>query len=157
MRSMHELYMIKLLKRFTNSSSSLATFFRFSGVGLSISLIDIALLYLLKEIDFLNIFFCRSISLSTSILFGYFLNRYFTFHYIEIGRALWHSIIRHFSVHALGGMINMLIFLISLSFLKKIFLETQFVELTFLIAIILGGITGLTFNFFFSRKLVFDS
>jgi putative flippase GtrA len=149
--------MIKLLKRFTNSSSSLATFFRFAGVGLSISLIDIALLYLLKEIDFLNIFFCRSISLSTSILFGYFLNRYFTFHYIEIGRALWHSIIRHFSVHALGGMINMLIFLISLSFLKKIFLETQFVELTFLIAIILGGITGLTFNFFFSRKLVFDS
>jgi putative flippase GtrA len=154
---MHESYMIKLLKRFTNSSSSLATFFRFAGVGLSISLIDIALLYLLKEIDFLNIFFCRSISLSTSILFGYFLNRYFTFHYIEIGRALWHSIIRHFSVHALGGMINMLIFLISLSFLKKIFLETQFVELTFLIAIILGGITGLTFNFFFSRKLVFDS
>jgi putative flippase GtrA len=149
--------MIKLLKRFTNSSSSLATFFRFAGVGLSISLIDITLLYLLKEIDFLNIFFCRSISLSTSILFGYFLNRYFTFHYIEIGRALWHSIIRHFSVHALGGMINMLIFLISLSFLKKIFLETQFVELTFLIAIILGGITGLTFNFFFSRKLVFDS
>jgi putative flippase GtrA len=145
--------MIKLLKRFTNSSSSLATFFRFAGVGLSISLIDIALLYLLKEIDFLNIFFCRSISLSTSILFGYFLNRYFTFHYIEIGRALWHSIIRHFSVHALGGMINMLIFLVSLSFLKKIFLETQFVELTFLIAIILGGITGLTFNFFFSRKL----
>lgn len=157
MRSMHESYMIKLLKRFTNSSSSLATFFRFAGVGLSISLIDIALLYLLKEIDFLNIFFCRSISLSTSILFGYFLNRYFTFHYIEIGRALWHSIIRHFSVHALGGMINMLIFLVSLSFLKKIFLETQFVELTFLIAIILGGITGLTFNFFFSRKLVFDS
>lgn len=157
MRSMHESYMIKLLKRFTNSSSSLATFFRFSGVGLSISLIDITLLYLLKEIDFLNIFFCRSISLSTSILFGYFLNRYFTFHYIEIGRALWHSIIRHFSVHALGGMINMLIFLISLSFLKKIFLETQFVELTFLIAIILGGITGLTFNFFFSRKMVFDS
>jgi putative flippase GtrA len=149
--------MIKLLKRFTNSSSSLATFFRFAGVGLSISLIDIALLYLLKEIDFLNIFFCRSISLSTSILFGYFLNRYFTFHYIEIGRALWHSIIRHFSVHALGGMINMLIFLVSLSFLKKIFLETQFVELTFLIAIILGGITGLTFNFFFSRKMVFDS
>lgn len=157
MRSMHESYMIKLLKRFTNSSSSLATFFRFAGVGLSISLIDITLLYLLKEIDFLNIFFCRSISLSTSILFGYFLNRYFTFHYIEIGRALWHSIIRHFSVHALGGMINMLIFLISLSFLKKIFLETQFVELTFLIAIILGGITGLTFNFFFSRKMVFDS
>ena len=149
--------MIKLLKRFTNSSSSLATFFRFAGVGLSISLIDITLLYLLKEIDFLNIFFCRSISLSTSILFGYFLNRYFTFHYIEIGRALWHSIIRHFSVHALGGMINMLIFLVSLSFLKKIFLETQFVELTFLIAIILGGITGLTFNFFFSRKMVFDS
>lgn len=149
--------MIKLFKRFTHSSSSLATFFRFAGVGFSISMIDITLLYLLKEIDFLNIFFCRSVSLSTSILFGYFLNRYFTFHYIETGRALWHSIIRHFSVHALGGILNMLIFLISLSILQRIFLETQFIELTFLIAIILGGITGLTFNFFFSKKLVFDS
>lgn len=149
--------MIKLLKRFTNSSSSVATFFRFAGVGLSISFIDITLFYLLKEIDFLNVFFCRSISLSTSILFGYFLNRYFTFHYIEIGRVLWHSIIRHFSVHAFGGIINMLIFLFSLSILKDIFSETQFIELTFLVAIILGGITGLTFNFFFSRKMVFDS
>ena len=44
--------MIKLLKRFTNSSSSSATFFRFAGVGLTISTIDITLLYLLKEIDF---------------------------------------------------------------------------------------------------------
>lgn len=149
--------MIKLLKRFANSSSSLATFFRFAGVGLTISIIDITLLYLLKEIDFFNIFFCRLISLSTSILLGYFLNRYFTFHYIEIGRALWHSIIRHFSVHALGGILNMLIFLISLPFLKKIFLETQFIELIFLFAIIFGGITGLTFNFFFSKKMVFDS
>ena len=149
--------MIKLFKRFTRSPSSLATFFRFAGVGLSISMIDITLLYLLKEIDFLNIFFCRSISLSTSILFGYFLNRYFTFHHIEIGRALWHSIIRHFSVHALGGLLNMLIFLISLSILKTIFLETKFIELSFLIAIIFGGIAGLTFNFFFSKKMVFDN
>lgn len=149
--------MIKLFKRFTHCPSSLATFFRFAGVGLAISIIDIALLYLLKEIDHLNIFFCRSISLSTSILFGYFLNRYFTFHYIEIGRALWHSIIRHFSVHAIGGILNMLIFLISISILKKTFLNTQFIELTFLLAIILGGITGLTFNFFFSKKMVFDS
>ena len=120
-------------------------------------MIDITLLYLLKEIDFLNIFFCRSISLSTSILFGYFLNRYFTFHHIEIGRALWHSIIRHFSVHALGGILNMLIFLISLSILKKVFLDTQFFELTFLVAIVFGGVTGLAFNFFFSKKMVFDS
>ena len=149
--------MIKLFKRFTRSSSSLATFFRFAGVGLSISMIDITLLYLLKEIDFLNIFFCRSISLSTSILFGYFLNRYFTFHHIEIGRALWHSIIRHFSVHAIGGILNMLIFLISLSILKKVFLDSQFFELIFLIAIVFGGITGLSFNFFFSKKLVFDN
>ncbi|PDH26560.1 MAG: hypothetical protein CNB76_01930 [Puniceicoccaceae bacterium MED-G32] len=148
--------MIKLFKIFARSPSSLPTFFRFAGVGISISMIDISLLYLLKEFDFLNIFVCRSISLSTSILFGYFLNRYFTFHHIEIGRALWHSIIRHFSVHAVGGILNMLIFLISLPILKKIFLETQFIELIFLVAIIFGGIAGLTFNFFFSKKMVFD-
>jgi putative flippase GtrA len=110
----------------------------------------------LKEFDFLNIFICRSISLSTSILFGYFLNRYFTFHHIEIGRALWHSIIRHFSVHAVGGIINMLIFLISIPILKNAFFETQFIELIFFIAIVFGGIAGLTFNFFFSKKMVFD-
>ena len=128
--------MNKLFIILTSSSHSLPTFFRFAGVGLSISMIDITVLYVLKEFDFLNIFICRSISLSTSILFGYFLNRYFTFHHIEIGRAL--------------------IFLISLPILNKIFLETQFIELIFLVAIIFGGITGLTFNFFFSKKMVFD-
>ena len=148
--------MNKLFIILTSSSHSLPTFFRFAGVGLSISMIDITVLYVLKEFDFLNIFICRSISLSTSILFGYFLNRYFTFHHIEIGRALWHSIIRHFSVHAVGGILNMLIFLISLPILNKIFLETQFIELIFLVAIIFCGITGLTFNFFFSKKMVFD-
>jgi putative flippase GtrA len=149
--------MIKLFNRFKNSPSSIAVFFRFAGVGLCISIIDITLLYFLKEIDIFNLFFNRSISLSTSILFGYFLNRYFTFHHIEIGRALWDSIIRHFSVHAVGGIINMLIFLISLSLLKKIFFEGILFELILAVAVIFGGITGLTFNFFFSKKIVFDN
>jgi putative flippase GtrA len=60
-------------------------------------------------------------------------------------------------VHAVGGIINMLIFLISLSLLKKIFFEGILFELILAVAVIFGGITSLTFNFFFSKKIVFDN
>ena len=149
--------MLKLYRKFKHSPSNTATFFRFAGVGLGISLVDIILLYLLIEVDYFNLLICRSISLSFSMLVGYFLNRYFTFHHIEIGRALWHSIIRHFSVHAVGGILNMLIFLASMYILASLNLEPIITNLTPLIAVWIGGIAGLSFNFFFSKKVVFDS
>ena len=149
--------MHKLYRKFKYSPSNTATFFRFAGVGLGISLVDIILLYLLIEVDYFNLLICRSISLSFSMLVGYFLNRYFTFHHIEIGRALWYSIIRHFSVHAVGGILNMLIFLASMYILASLNLEPIITNLTPLIAVWIGGIAGLSFNFFFSKKVVFDS
>ncbi|MAV39354.1 MAG: hypothetical protein CML12_02075 [Puniceicoccaceae bacterium] len=149
--------MLKLYRQFKNSPSTTATFFRFAGVGLGISLVDIALLYVLMGIDFFNLLICRSISLSSAMLVGYFLNRYFTFHHIEIGRALWHSIIRHFSVHSVGGILNMLIFLACIKLSTFLKLDPIFTPFTPLIAVWVGGISGLSFNFFFSKKVVFDS
>ena len=148
--------MFKLFQKFKKCPSNTATFFRFAGVGTSISLIDITLLYLFLKLG-INIFISRTLSLTTSMLVGYFLNRYFTFHHIEIGRALWHSIMRHFSVHAVGGFLNIGVFFSTLTFLNKI--NTPGIPETLypLFAVIVGGIAGLAFNFFFSKKVVFDN
>lgn len=149
--------MLSLIKRYALSNSNIATFFRFAGVGLTISLIDIAILYLLLEIEFMNNLISRVFSLTSSMLLGYFLNRYFTFHHIEKGRALWNSIIRHFSVHAIGGILNILIFLLSIRILDKFQTNYGFEIYIPFISVWVGGIAGLIFNFFFSRKVVFDN
>ena len=149
--------MLSLIKHYALSNSNIATFFRFAGVGLTISLIDIAILYLLLEIEFMNNLISRVFSLTSSMLLGYFLNRYFTFHHIEKGRALWNSIIRHFSVHAIGGILNILIFLLSIKVLNKFQTIYGFGIYIPFISVWVGGIAGLIFNFFFSRKVVFDS
>lgn len=148
--------MFNLFNKFKKSPSTIATFFRFAGVGLTISIIDIVVLYLFLKLE-INIFIGRTISLSSSMLVGYFLNRYFTFHHIEIGRALWHSIIRHFSVHSIGGFLNMGVFFLTLALienLNSIGLSNSFYPL---LAVVAGGISGLSFNFFFSKKIVFDN
>ncbi len=149
--------MLGFIKHYALSNSSIATFFRFSGVGLTISLIDVALLYLLLETEFMNTLMSRIVSLTFSMLAGYFLNRYFTFHHIEKGRALWNSIIRHFSVHAIGGILNILIFLLSMRMLHKLHTIYNLESYIPFISVWLGGIAGLIFNFFFSRKVVFDN
>ena len=146
--------MLKLYRKFKHSPSNTATFFRFAESAwvypLSISYFSIFSI----EVDYFNLLICRSISLSFSMLVGYFLNRYFTFHHIEIGRALWHSIIRHFSVHAVGGILNMLIFLASMYLLASLNLEPIITNLTPLIAVWIGGIAGLSFNFSFQKSCI---
>ena len=148
--------MLKLFQKFKKSPSSTATFFRFAGVGLMLSLIDILILYLLMELGF-NAFLSRLLSLTSSMLVGYFFNRYFTFYHIEVGRALWDSVIRHFSVHGIGSALNIGMFLTTLTFANKLNLQGPIIELIPLIAVWIGGIAGLSFNFFFSRKIVFDN
>lgn len=148
--------MLKLFQKFQKSPSDTATFFRFAGVGLLGSLIDIVILYLLMELG-LNTLISRLISLSSSMLLGYFLNRYFTFHHIEVNRALWASVMRHYGVHGLGSFLNIGIFLTMISLANNFNLEGALKELMPLIAVWVGGIAGLSFNFFFSKKIVFDN
>ena len=84
--------MLKLLGRIHRSPSTKAMFLRFASVGATISVIDAGVLYLLLAMEF-NEYIGRVISLSLSMAASYVLNRYFTFHHLETGRALWHSLL----------------------------------------------------------------
>jgi len=64
---------------------------------------------------------------------------------------------RHYGVHGLGSFLNIGIFLTMISLANNFNLEGALKELMPLIAVWVGGIAGLSFNFFFSKKIVFDN
>tara|TARA_Y100001933_G_scaffold50415_1_gene49290 strand:+ start:5332 stop:5775 length:444 start_codon:yes stop_codon:yes gene_type:complete len=145
-----------LIKRGVRSHSSRATFFRFACVGGTIALIDAGLLYLLKDLPGFNAYIARLFSYTAAMSAGYVLNRYFTFHHIEKGRALLDELVRFFSVHALGGVLNFGVFALVVYFGEKAELTRFWSAVVPLIGVWLGGVVGMTFNFLFSSRLVFD-
>lgn len=147
--------MRKLLGRIHRSESTRGTFLRFACVWATISLVDIGLLYLLSHLG-LNIYLARIPSFFASMTVGYILNRYFTFHHLETGRALWHSLLRHYSVHALGGALNYGIFVAILIIGQKLGCRASAAGTLPFIAVWIGGMFGMCCNFFFSKKMVFD-
>lgn len=148
--------MLKLLGRIHRSPSTKATFLRFASVGATISLIDVGVLYLLLAFGF-NEYIGRVVSLSISMAAGYVLNRYFTFHHLETGRALWHSLLRHYSVHAVGGVINVAVYAVALIIGQSMGGQVAVSATLPLLGVWIGGMVGMTFNFFFSKKMVFDN
>ncbi|MFP4165778.1 MAG: GtrA family protein [Opitutales bacterium] len=147
---------LKLLKKIHRSERDIAAFTRFAGVGVAISLIDAGGLYLLIAAG-LNIYLSRVLSYTAAMSAGYILNRYFTFHHLETGRALWHSLLRHFSVHAIGGVLNFAVFALVLEIGRRMGGEVAVSAFLPLAGVWIGGLAGLCFNFFFSKKLVFDN
>jgi putative flippase GtrA len=147
--------MLSLIEKLHRSSSDHAAFIRFAGVGVTISLIDAGGLYLLMALG-LNVYIARAISYTLAMSTGYILNRYYTFHHLETGRVLWHSLVRHFTVHGVGGLINFGVFCLVLEIGKRMGGEVAASATLPLFAVWIGGIFGLIFNFFFSKKLVFD-
>ena len=145
-----------MIKRGVRSHSSRATFFRFACVGGTIALIDAGLLYLLKDLPGFNAYIARVFSYTAAMSAGYVLNRYFTFHHIEKGRALVDELLRFFSVHALGGVLNFGVFAGVVYFGEQADLTRFWDALMPLIGVWVGGLVGMTFNFLFSSKLVFD-
>jgi putative flippase GtrA len=148
--------MFKMIGRIHRSESNRGMFTRFALVGVSISLIDVGLLYLLIALD-MNVYLARVPSYLTAMTAGYILNRYFTFHHLETGRALWHSILRHYSVHSVGGAINYAVFIGTLIIGQRLGGEVAASATLPFIAVWVGGLVGMCFNFFFSKKLVFDN
>lgn len=148
--------MRKLLGRIHRSESNRGMFTRFAVVGLTISLIDIGLVYLLIALG-LNIYLARVLSILSSMTAGYILNRYFTFHHLETGRALWHSLLRHYSVHSAGGAINYGIFTVTLLIGQQLGGQASASGTLPFVAIWIGGMFGMCFNFFFSKRMVFDN
>lgn len=148
--------MRKLLGRIHRSESNRGMFARFAGVGVSISLIDVGLLYFLMAAG-VNAYLARIPSFLAAMTVGYILNRYFTFHHLETGRALWHSLLRHYSVHSLGGVINYSVFTATLILGQGMGAEIAASNTLPFVGVWIGGVFGLCFNFFFSKKLVFDN
>ncbi|MBS3746593.1 MAG: GtrA family protein [Wenzhouxiangellaceae bacterium] len=145
-----------MLNRGVRSSSKRATFFRFACVGSTIALLDAGLLYLLKDLPGFNAYIARVFSYTAAMSTGYVLNRYFTFHHIERGRALVDELLRFFSVHALGGVLNLAVFSLVVFLGEQAELTRFWAGVMPLIGVWVGGLVGMTFNFLFSSKLVFD-
>jgi len=148
--------MRKILGRIHRSESTRGVFTRFAVVGSTVSLIDIGLLYLLNALG-LNIYLARVPSFLTAMSVGYLLNRYFTFHHLETGRALWHSLLRHYSVHGVGGAINYGVFSATLVIGQFLGGQASASGTLPFVAVWVGGMFGMCFNFFFSRRMVFDN
>ncbi|MDT8437600.1 MAG: GtrA family protein [Wenzhouxiangellaceae bacterium] len=146
----------RLLQRGAHSTSSRATFFRFACVGGTISLIDAGLLYLLKDAPGFNIYSARVVSYGAAMSAGYLLNRYFTFRHLDRARVLWDELLRFFSVHAVGGVLNYAVFALVVLLGGRLELGGWSQALLPLFAIWIGGLVGMTFNYLASRKLVFD-
>jgi putative flippase GtrA len=147
--------MRKFLGKIHRSESPRATFARFATVGLSISIIDVVMLYILIGYG-VNPYLGRIVSLASSMAAGYALNRYFTFHYLETGRALWHSLLRHYSVHAVGAGLNIAVFTLMLQIGLEMGGRIAASATLPLLGVWIGGMAGLCFNYILSRKLVFD-
>ncbi|MEE4330722.1 MAG: GtrA family protein, partial [Wenzhouxiangella sp.] len=80
------------------SHSQRAAFFRFACVGMTIAMIDVGVLYLLKDLPGLNVYLARVFSYGAAMTAGYFLNRHFTFHHVDSGRRVLDELLRFFSV-----------------------------------------------------------
>lgn len=148
--------MLELLSKIHRSPSDRATFARFATVGTVVAILDVLVLYFLIHHRW-DPYVGRLISYSAATLFGYFLNRYFTFHHIETGRRLVHSIARHFSVHSTGGLFNLLIYALILVVGQSLGGRVAASATLPMIAVWIGGVVGLAFNFFFSKRFVFDN
>lgn len=148
--------MRKLLGKIHRSESHRATFARFATVGVSISVIDALVLYALLGLG-VNPYLGRAVSLAAAMAAGYVLNRYFTFHHLETGRALWHSLLRHYSVHAVGAGINIAVYSLVLQVGLEMGKEIAASATLPLLGVWIGGMAGLGFNYILSKKLVFDN
>lgn len=147
--------MFEHLNKLHRSTKGWVTFVRFVSVSLAISIIDIVGLYSLMALG-VNAYIARLCSYAASMTAGYFLNRWFTFHHVETGRRLRHSLLRHYSVTSVGGAINFGVFSLVLLIGQRMGGEVEVSAWLPFLGVWIGGMAGLCFNFFFSKKLVFD-
>jgi len=114
------------------------------------------LLYLLKDLPVFNVYSARVVSYFAAMCAGYLLNRYFTFHHLERGRVLWDELVRFFSVHALGGLLNFAVFSLIVTLADRYAATGTLALLAPLLGVWIGGLVGMSFNFLMSRNHVFD-
>lgn len=141
-------------EHFLYAHTDFAQFVRFATVGVKVSLIDIGGVYLLPWLWGMDLYLARLISLSSAILAGYLLNRYFTFGRHQRG-GFYRQMAGHFGVHLTGGAINYGVFS-GVVAIGTVYLGGHTLSwLLPLAAVWLGGMVGMLFNFTVSRRWVF--
>jgi len=118
-------------------------------------MIDVGVLYLLKDAPGFNVYLARLVSYTVAMCCGYLLNRYFTFHHLDRIRKLWHELLGFFSVHAVGGLLNYGVFSLIVTLGERAGPTPALAAWLPLIGVWVGGVVGMCFNFALSHKLVF--
>ena len=148
--------MKRLLHNYLHSNSKVAQLLRFATVGAKISGIDAALVYLLPFLFGINIYLARVVSLTAANTVGDLLNRYFTFGKDQMG-CFYRQMAGHFGIHFMGGLINYGIFSLVVTLGHHHLSKGLALTLLPLLALWIGGLFGLAFNFFLSQKFVFHT
>jgi putative flippase GtrA len=146
--------MKRRIKKYFTSHSRTAQFLRFATVGAKVSAIDAGGVYLLPFLFGMNLYVARLISLSSAILIGYLLNRYFTFGNHHRG-PFFRQMVGHVGVFIMGGLINYGVFTMLVKLGHQTLESKLYLSLLPLFALWMGGLVGMAFNFVFSKLFVF--
>ncbi|MGC9452398.1 MAG: GtrA family protein [Oceanipulchritudo sp.] len=146
--------MKRLIRHYLHSHTHFAQFMRFSTVAVKVSLIDAGILYLLTYLVGFNVYFARVLSLSSAIVVGYLLHRYFTFGGFQRG-CFYRQMAGHLGVHLTGGTINYLVFSALITLGHRALENKVLLSVLPLVCLWVGGVAGLTFNFICSKTFVF--
>lgn len=122
-------------------------FLRFGIIGATVFAFEAGLLYLSARYLPWPITYCRLLILIPAMILAWWLNRRFTFISIK-GIRWWRELLRYCVVNAAGAVVNLSAFFLSLHFIEVI-------KPFPLIALAIGSVSGLFFNFISSKLLVF--
>lgn len=128
---------------------------RFVGVASVMASIDISLLWCLSEPLSMALLPARLISYGSALVAGFLLNSRFTFGHRDVALSFKTQLARFVSVHAVGGALNVAVFMGTVAAWQWWQGPEQVAFLVALLGVFLGGILGMSFNFFLSHRLVF--
>jgi putative flippase GtrA len=122
------------------------TFWRFGLVGVGGLLVDLAVLYAVIWGFMLTPVAAKVVSFLAAATFTWWMNRKYTFGHS--GKALLHEWASFLATNALGGVVNFSVYTA---------MVTQLLPLVWMpaLATAVGSISGLSFNYFGSKYLVF--
>ncbi|QXG55813.1 GtrA family protein [Pantoea eucalypti] len=121
-------------------------FIKFGIVGSFGFLVDLSFFYLFK--GFIGIYFAKILSFIFAVMFTWVVNRNFTFKNKEKKFTLHVEFMKYSAVAVLGGIINYLAFYL-------VFNMSSFIEGHPFIAVAVGSVSGMFFNFINSKILIY--
>lgn len=139
------------------STGRRATFLRFTAGAAIVAAIDILLLYLLHGALGVNVYLGRVVSYPTAITVGYFLHQHFTFHHHKRKDSILSELVRFYMVFTGGGIVNYATFSAIVAIGDAVELSPTLRFWLPLLAVWIGGIAGMVFNYGFAQKKVFHN